>query len=80
MSVCKINSSIDGVEYKIPMQMDKYLKRLCAFQRILNYNLCMYEHIWYENYDFMSQKWEKINQNFVLLNVASDKKFGPHFP
>jgi hypothetical protein len=42
--------------------MDKYLKRLRAFQRILNCNLCIYEHICYENYDFMSQKWEKINQ------------------
>ena len=28
----------------------------------------IYEHIWYENYDFMSQKWEKINQKFVLLH------------
>jgi hypothetical protein len=42
-------------------------------------NLLIYEHIWYENYDFMSQKWEKINQKFVLLKVASDKKFGQHF-
>jgi hypothetical protein len=31
------------------------------FQRILNCNLCIYEHIWYENYDFMSQKWEIIH-------------------
>ena len=54
--------------------MDKYLKCLRAFQRILNCNLRIYEHIWYENYDFMSQKWEKINQKFVLLKVASDKK------
>ena len=23
---------------------------------------------------------QKINQNFVLLNVASEKKFGQHFP
>jgi hypothetical protein len=39
-------------------------------------NIRIYEHIWYENYDFMSQKWKKINQKFVLLKVASDKKFG----
>jgi hypothetical protein len=31
----------------------------------------------YENVDI---KWEKINQKFVLLKVASDKKFGQHFP
>jgi hypothetical protein len=61
------------------MQMDKYPEASCAFQRILNCQ-SSHEHIWYENYDFMSQKWEKINQKFVLLKVASDKKFGQHFP
>jgi hypothetical protein len=70
----------NSVEYKIPMRIDNYLKRLRAFQRILNCNLRIYEHIWYENYDFMLQKWEKINQKFFLLKVASDKKFGQHFP
>jgi hypothetical protein len=30
-----------------------------------------YEHIIYENSDFMSQDWEKINQKFVWLKVAS---------
>jgi hypothetical protein len=34
-------------------------------------NLCKYEHIIYENSDFMSQDWEKINQKFVWLKVAS---------
>jgi hypothetical protein len=46
--------------YGDAMRMDKYLKRLRAFQRILYWNLRIYEHIWYENYDFMSQKWDKI--------------------
>jgi hypothetical protein len=36
-------------------------------------NLCIYAHILYENYDFMSQKWEKINKKFVLLKVSSVK-------
>ena len=60
--------------------MDKYLKHLRAFQRILNCNLRIYEPIWYENYDFMSQKWENMNQKFALLKVALHKKFGQHFP
>jgi hypothetical protein len=34
-------------------------------------NLRKYEHIIYENSDFMSQDWEKINKNFVWLKVAS---------
>jgi hypothetical protein len=34
-------------------------------------NLHKYEHIMYENSDFMSQDWEKINQKFVWLKVAS---------
>jgi hypothetical protein len=34
-------------------------------------NLRKYEHIIYENSDFMSQDWEKINQKFVWLKVAS---------
>jgi hypothetical protein len=36
-------------------------------------NLHKYEHIIYENSDFMSQNWDKINQKFVWLNVASIK-------
>jgi hypothetical protein len=36
-------------------------------------NIHIYEHIWYENYDFMSQKWEKINQKFVLLKIVRTK-------
>jgi hypothetical protein len=46
------------------------------FNEFLIANFRIYEHIWYENYDFIPQKWEKINQKFVLLKVASDKKFG----
>ena len=34
-------------------------------------NLRKYEHIIYENSDFMSQDWEKINQKFIWLKVAS---------
>ena len=34
-------------------------------------NIRKYEHIIYENSDFMSQDWEKINQKFVWLKVAS---------
>ena len=34
-------------------------------------NLRKYEHIIYENSNFMSQEWEKINQKFVWLKVAS---------
>jgi hypothetical protein len=34
-------------------------------------NLRKYEHIIYENSDFMSQDWEKINQKFISLKVAS---------
>ena len=34
-------------------------------------NLRKYEHIIYDNSDFMSQDWEKINQIFVWLKVAS---------
>ena len=34
-------------------------------------NLRKYEHIIYENSDFMWQDWEKINQKFVWLKVAS---------
>jgi hypothetical protein len=33
-------------------------------------NLLKYEHIIYENSDFMSQDWKK-NQKFVWLKVAS---------
>ena len=33
-------------------------------------NLRKYEHIIYENSDFMSQDWEKINQMCVWLKVA----------
>jgi len=29
-------------------------------------------------YDDRNEK--KLNQNFILLKVASDKKFGQHFP
>jgi hypothetical protein len=31
-------------------------------------NIRIYQHIWYENYDFMSQKWEKINQKYWNLS------------
>ena len=34
-------------------------------------NLRKYEHIIYENSDFMSQDWEQINQMFAWLKVAS---------
>jgi predicted nucleotidyltransferase len=34
-------------------------------------NLRKYEHIIYENSDFMSHDWEKINQKFIWLKVAS---------
>jgi hypothetical protein len=34
-------------------------------------NLRKYEHIIYENSDFMSHDWKKINQKFVWLKVAS---------
>ena len=33
-------------------------------------NLRKYEHIIYQNSDFMSKDWEKINQKFVWLKVA----------
>ena len=39
-----------------------------------------YENIWYENYDLCHRNEKKINQKFVWLKVASDKKFGQHFP
>ena len=68
------------------MRMDKYLKRLRAFQRILNCNLCIYEvHPYMNIFDMLTmilyhRNEKKINQKFVLLKVASDKKFGQHFP
>jgi hypothetical protein len=34
-------------------------------------NFRKYEHIIYENSDFMSQDWDEINQKFVWLKVAS---------
>ena len=34
-------------------------------------SLRKYEHNIYDNSDFMSQDWEKINQKFVWLKVAS---------
>jgi hypothetical protein len=50
------------------MQMDKYLKRLCAFQRILNCNLRIYEHIWYENYEFyVTKNKSKVRLHLVIL-------------
>ena len=36
-------------------------------------NLRKYEHIIFQNSDFMSQDFEKINQKFVWLKVASIK-------
>jgi hypothetical protein len=42
-------------------------------------NLRKYEHMKHENYDLCHRN-EKKNQNFVLLKVASDKKFGQYFP
>jgi hypothetical protein len=55
-----------------PVYCVRYL-RLVAYINILNIHVC--------NYDFMSQKLEKkINQKFVLLKAASDKKLVQHFP
>jgi hypothetical protein len=39
-------------------------------------SLRKYEHIKHENYDLCHRNEKKLNQNFVLLKVASDKKFG----
>jgi hypothetical protein len=50
----------------------RYL-HLVAYINILNIHVC--------NYDFMSQKLgKKINQKFVLLKTAFDKKFVQQFP
>jgi hypothetical protein len=43
-------------------------------------NLCKNKHIKQENYDLWHRNYKIINPNFVLLKVASDKKFGQHFP
>ena len=43
-------------------------------------SLRKYEHIKHENYDLCHRNEEKLNQNFVLLKVASGKKFGQYFP
>jgi hypothetical protein len=42
-------------------------------------NFRKYEFIKHENYDLCHRNDKKINSNFVLLKVASDKKFGQHF-
>ena len=42
--------------------------------------LCQFEHIKHENYDLCHRNEKILNQNFVLLKEASDKKFGQHFP
>ena len=38
------------------------------------------EHIKHENYDLCQRNEKKFNQKFVLMKVASDKKYGQHFP
>jgi hypothetical protein len=43
-------------------------------------NLHKYEHIKHENYDLCHRNEKKLNQNFIMLKVASGKKFGQHFP
>jgi hypothetical protein len=43
-------------------------------------NTRKYEHIKQENYDLCHRSEKKFNQKFVLLKVASDKKFGQYFP
>jgi hypothetical protein len=88
--VCFVESSFDpllSILKVIFLESNplRFIETLISFIRGFVYCLYMpglklYEHIWYENYDFMSQKWEKINQKFVLLKVASDKEFGQHFP
>jgi hypothetical protein len=60
--------------------MDKYLKPLRAFQRILNCNLRIYEHIWYVNYDFMSQKWEKNKSKVRFVESSFGQKVWSTFP
>ena len=41
------------------------------FNELWMTNLRKYEHIIYENSDFISEDWEKINQKVVWLKVAS---------
>jgi hypothetical protein len=43
-------------------------------------SLRKYEYIKHENYDLCHRNDKKKYPNFVLLKVASDKKFGQHFP
>ena len=43
-------------------------------------SLRKYEQIKHENYDLCHRNEEKLNQNFVLLKVASGKKFDQYFP
>jgi len=38
------------------------------------------EHIKHENYDLCHRNEKKLNKNFVLLKVASDRKYAQHFP
>ena len=51
--------------------IDKIWSVSVRFNEFWMTNLRKYEHILYENSDFMSQDWEKINQKFAWLKVAS---------
>ena len=62
------------------MQINKNLKRPRAFQWIWIANLRIYEHIRYENYDFMSQKWGKNKSNVRFVESRFGQKVQSTFP
>ena len=60
--------------------MDKYLKRLRAFQQILNCNIRIYEHIWYENYDFYVTEMRNNKSKVCFLESSFGQKVWSTFP
>ena len=64
------------------MRMDKYLKRLVCISA--NFELKIFAYTCMNIFEMLTmilcrRNEEKIFQKFVLLEVASDKKFGQHF-